>query len=284
MTTPQDCPLTQQAVGWALHALEPDEEMAVLLHLPHCAACRIAVSGAEEVLATLGGVVPTVEPPPALRRRLLTAAAQTEQRPPTPLARTDRAPVTVPAQAVDGRRHHRLDAEDRSGSRPGTAWLSGRRRRLVAASLAVVAAVAVGGLTIRATQLEQQRDAESAQAQGLSELIDQLDEPGSRHALLASADQSTVAAVLLANGERRVYTLGLAANARDRIYVLWGIGEDKTPVPLGTFDVDQADPGLRTVGSAPEAEDFGQYAISLEPGRVAPASPTEVVASGQVEI
>jgi len=37
-----DCPLTQQTIGWALHALEPDEEMAVLLHLPQCAACRAA--------------------------------------------------------------------------------------------------------------------------------------------------------------------------------------------------------------------------------------------------
>lgn len=283
MTT-QDCPLTQQAVGWALHALEPDEEMAVLLHLPHCAACRTAVVEAEEVLATLGGVVPSVEPPPALRQRLLSAAAGTEQRPSMlQVTRADRAPAPVPARPGDGRRH-RLDAEDRSGRRPRRSWLSSRGRRLVAASLAVVAVVAVGGLAVRATQLEQQRDAESAQAQGLSELIAQLDEPGSRHALLAAADNSTVAAVLLANGERQVYTLGLAANARDRIYVLWGIGSDARPVPLGTFDVDRADQGLRTVGSAAEAEDYAQYAISIEPGRVAPASPTDVVASGQVEI
>ncbi|MDN5930917.1 MAG: anti-sigma factor [Pseudonocardia sp.] len=275
--------MTQQAVGWALHALEPDEEMAVLLHLPHCAACRTAVADAEEVLTTLGGVVPSVEPPPALRERLLSAAASTEQRPSMLQARAERDPAPVPAQAGDGRRH-RLDTDDRSGRRPRRSWLSSRGRRLMAASLAVVAVVAVGGLAVRATQLEQQRDAESAQAQGLSELIAQLDEPGSRHALLAAADNSTVAAVLLANGERHVYTLGLAANARDSTYVLWGIGPDAAPVPLGTFDVDRADQGLRTVGSAAEAEDFTQYAISIEPGRVAPASPTEVVASGQVEI
>lgn len=277
--------MTQQAVGWALHALEPDEEMAVLLHLPHCAACRAAVAEAEEVLATLGGVVPSAEPPPALRERLLSAAAATEQRPSVLQARAERVPDRVPAPARSGAgRRHRLDAEDRSGLRPRRSWLSSRGRRLVASSLAVVAVLAVGGLAVRATQLEQQRDAESAQAQGLSELIAQLDEPGSRHALLAAADNSTVAAVLLANGERQVYTLGLAANSRDRTYVLWGIGSDARPVPLGTFDVDRADRGLRTVGSAAEAEDYGQYAISIEPGRVAPASPTEVVASGQVEI
>lgn len=287
MTTPQDCPLTHQAVGWALHALEPDEEMAVLLHLPHCPVCRSAVAEAEEVLAALGGVVPAVEPPPALRDRLMAAAAATEQRPTVLQARAEPPrPAPVPEQGFpsDGRRH-RLDEEDRSGRRPRSAWLSGRGRRLVAASLVLVAAVSVGGLAVRAGQLEQQRDAESAQAQGLSELIAQLDQPGTRHALLESADQSTVAAVLLAGGERQVYTLGLAANARDRTYVLWGIRPDSAPpVPLGTFDVDTADQGVRAVGSAAEADDFAQYAISLEPGRVAPASPTEVVASGQVEI
>ncbi|GAA2573840.1 anti-sigma factor [Pseudonocardia hydrocarbonoxydans] len=279
--------MTHQAVGWALHALEPDEEMAVLLHLPHCAACRAAVAEAEEVLAALGGVVPAAEPPTALRDRLMAAAAATEQRPPVLQARPEpprSAPVPVPAQGFpsDGRRH-RLDEEDRARRRPRSTWLD--RRRLVAASLVLVAAVSVGGLAIRAGQLEQQRDAESAQAQGLSELISQLDQPGTRHALLESADRSTVAAVLLAGGERQVYTLGLAANAHDRTYVLWGIRPDSTPpVPLGVFDVGTADQGVRTVGSAAETDDFAQYAISLEPGRVAPVSPTEVVASGQVEI
>ncbi|MFB9384165.1 anti-sigma factor domain-containing protein [Pseudonocardia petroleophila] len=282
--------MTQQAVGWALHALEPDEEMAVLLHLPHCAACRTAVTEAEEVLSALGGVVAAADPPPALRDRLMSAVASTEQRP-VLQPRNDQpqdeeprpVPVPAPAFPADGRRH-RLDEEDRSGHRRPS-WLSSRGRQLVAAALVVVAAVSVGGLAVRANQLEQQRDAESAQAQGLSEFISRLDQPGARHALLASADDSTVAAVLLAAGERQVYTLGLAANSDDHTYVLWGIRPDAAaPVPLGTFDVDAADQGLRTVGSAGEAEDFTQYAISLEPGRVAPASPTVVVASGQVDV
>jgi hypothetical protein len=215
-----------------------------------------------------------------------TEQARTEQAR-TEQARTEQAqpgPVPAPAFPADGRRH-RLDEEGRSGRRERPSWLSRRGRQLVAAALVVAAAVSVGGLAVRANQLEQQRDAESAQAQGLSELIAQLDQPGTRHALLASADDSTVAAVLLAAGERQVYTVGLAANPHDHTYVLWGISPaSAAPVPLGTFDVDRADQGLRTVGSAGEAEDFTQYAISIEPGRVAPVSPTEVVASGQVEI
>ena len=273
----------QQAVGWALHALEPDEEMAVLLHLPHCVSCRAAVADAESVLSAMGGIVAAADPPPALRARLMSAVAQAEQRP-VPAVRveqTEPTPVPVPPYPSDGRRH-RLDEEDRAGRRPS--WFGSRGRKLVAASLAVVAVLSVGGLAVRATQLEQQRDAESAQAQGLSELIARLDEPGARHAMLESADNSTVAAVLLHGGQRQVYTLGLAANPHDHTYVLWGIKRDAAPVPLGTFDVATADQGARPVGSAPETEDFAQYAISIEPGREAPSSPTEVVASGQVEV
>ena len=39
MTDPRPlCTRTEQAVGWALRALEPDEEMAVELHVPTCSA------------------------------------------------------------------------------------------------------------------------------------------------------------------------------------------------------------------------------------------------------
>ena len=63
----QRCPLNEQAVGWALHALEPDEEMAVLLHVPECPSCQAAAREAEDVLAHLGSSVEQVEPPRSLR-------------------------------------------------------------------------------------------------------------------------------------------------------------------------------------------------------------------------
>lgn len=284
MTTPQDCPLTQQAVGWALHALEPDEEMAVLLHLPQCPTCRNAAIEAEQVLAGLGASIPLVEPPAGLRDRLLAYAARTPQHPPVLRPRT--SPEDPPPVEPPGRRL-RLDAEDATPSRARrfASWGGGRGRRLVAASLAAVAVLSVGGLVVRTTQLEQQRDAEIAQAQGLSELIGQLGEPGSRHALLVdSTTGATVAAVVVHDGQRQVYTVDLPANGSDNIYVAWGINPGADPVPVGTFDVAAADQGPRTVGSTAEAEEFAQYAISIEPGHTAPASPTQVVASGQVAV
>ncbi|MDN5747932.1 MAG: anti-sigma factor [Pseudonocardia sp.] len=296
MTRSQDCPLTQQAVGWALHALEPDEEMAVLLHLPQCEVCQAAVLDAEQILAGLGATVTLLTPPASLRDRLMAEVAETPQRPPILRPRsspetsgTDAAVADAPGRvdAPAPARRHRLDAEDASSpSRPARwirAWTGSRGRRLVAASLAVVAVLSVGGLVVRTTQLEQQRDAETAQAQGLSELIGQLGEPGSRHALLTDSDTGAiVAAVLVSDGERQVYSVGLPANPADSTYVAWGQNPGADPVPLGAFDVDAADQGMRTIGSTAEAGKFTGYAISLEPGRVPPASPTRVVASGQV--
>jgi anti-sigma factor RsiW len=60
-----------------------------------------------------------------------------------------------------------------------------------------------------------------------------------------------------------------------------GIAE-ATPRPLGTFDVTEQAPSVRSVPSSPEAVPYAGFAVSLEPGRTAPASPTRVVASGQV--
>lgn len=295
MNSPQGCPLTQQAVGWALHALEPDEEMAVLLHLPQCKECQAAVLEAEQILAGLGATVTLLTPPTGLRDRLMAEVAETPQRPPILRPRTspetsttDTTASEAPADAVAPApsRRHRLDAEGDTHAR-GAWWTrpltSSRGRRLVAASLAVVAVLSVGGLVARTAQLEQQRDAETAQARGLSELIGQLGEPGSRHALLADATTgATVAAVLVSDGERHVYSVGLPANPADSTYVAWGQNPGTDPVPLGAFDVAAADQGLRTIGSSAEAQEFAAYAISIEPGRVPPAAPTRVIASGQV--
>ncbi len=284
MTTTQDCPLTHQAVGWALHALEPDEEMAVLLHLPQCARCRAAAHDAEQVLAGLGGAVEQVDPPSGLRNRLMATVVDTPQRPPTLLPR----PVEpVPEAPSEPSRRHRLDAEQPAppSRRSFLGARAGRGRRLVAASLVVVAAVSLGGLIVTNSQLQQQRDAGAVQAQSLSQLVEQLDRPGSRLALLADPESgATLAALVVTGRERQVYPVALPANSDDTIYVAWGINAGADPVPLDAFDITAADQGVRTVGSAAEADDFSGYAISIEPGRVAPVSPSEVVASGQVAI
>jgi hypothetical protein len=56
-----------------------------------------------------------------------------------------------------------------------------------------------------------------------------------------------------------------------------------SPVALGTFDVVSPGLDLRTVGSTETGlDEFATYAISKEPGRQAPATPSAIVANGQV--
>src|SRR5690349_23076996 len=84
MTGPRPaCTRTEQAVGWALHALEPDEEIDVERHVPTCAECRAAVRDTQAAMAQLATTVEQVEPPERLRASILDAAAATTQaRPP----------------------------------------------------------------------------------------------------------------------------------------------------------------------------------------------------------
>lgn len=287
----QPCLLNEQAIGWALHSLEPDEEMAVLLHVPLCPSCQDAVRGAEDVLASLGAAVPQIDPPRSLRGNIMAAAAQTPQR---QVARTHeevRRTPSVPAQGGAAPRDNGQRAPSGPPSRPSapsrTSRPGGRRIRLVASALALVGVLAVGGLGVYTVQLQQQRDAVTVQAQRITELVTEIDRPGVRHALLADAEtNSTVGVVLVADGQREVYSLGLDANAvENSTYVLWGLRDAAAPPQaLGTFDVALTDEGVRAVGSGGQTDNFVAYAVSLEPGRAAPAAPSSVVAAGQVEI
>lgn len=274
------CPLTEQAVGWALHALEPDEEMALLLHIPQCVECRTAVRETEMVLARFGASVEQVDPPARLRTSILSAAAETPQLrpatrvdPPTvamPVIRPRVVPATPPATAPRS-----APPPARPSRRRGTT-----RRRLVAIAAAVVAVISIGGLGVRAAELQTERDNVAARALNLSQLVQQLNRP---HALLTGDDGTTVAAVVLAaDQQREVYTVGLPANATDRTYVLWGL-KNGTPEALGAFDVASADRGQRNVGTGNQ-DGYQAYAISLEPGRTAPALPTDVVAKGALVV
>jgi hypothetical protein len=280
------CPQNEQAVGWVLHALEPVEELDVLRHLPQCVSCRRVAAEAEVVLAGLGAAVEQVEPPASLRGSLLARVAETPQstsslRPSTSPDVADRPPTRpIPLRPPVGPEPPKpVPAADRGGR-----WRSTHGRRLIAASVALLAALAVGGLVFGSTQLGQEPG--TAQAQSLPEIVKQLDQPGTSQAMLVPTDQPAgppVAAVLVNDGQRTVVTDGLPANPADHVYVVWGLGSGE-PAPLATFDVVGAGAEVKPLGSASGAESFSGYAISLEPGRTAPASPTTVVASGQVAI
>lgn len=281
------CPRNEEAIGWALHSLEPDEEMAVAMHLPQCESCRTVAGDAGEALSYLGAAVEQLDPPPSLRDRLMASVAETPQKPLVQsTGDSEPAPssTATPEPAAPSRREADRDSTRPPDTRPGRSsrW-SRRGRRLVAAALAVAAVLTIGVLGVRNAQLTAERDARIAQAQSLENLLDEFDRPGVQHALLARQDGSTIAAVVSSDGRQQVFPIAMPPNSVDRdTYVLWGIAEGANPAPLGTFDVTAYDQGLLEVGWAADTTSYAAFAISLEPGRTAPAVPTAVVASGPV--
>jgi anti-sigma-K factor RskA len=75
--------------GYALHALEADDERVVVAHMNECERCRARLREFQGVTAALAHAAPPVEPPPQLRQRLLEAIEPVVAAP-TP------APATAP--------------------------------------------------------------------------------------------------------------------------------------------------------------------------------------------
>ena len=99
---------------------------------------------------------------------------------------------------------------------------------------------------------------------------------------VADADGRRVGTVVAGADAVQVVTQGIPVNdPSDTTYVLWGLRDGQAQA-LGTFDVEGPEPQQQTVADGSGQAGFTGYGISLEPGRTAPAAPTDVVASGDV--
>ncbi|MGY1695889.1 anti-sigma factor domain-containing protein [Geodermatophilus sp. SYSU D00814] len=298
------------AVGWALHALEPEDEAVFGAHLATCPRCARTVAETAEVMSALAGDLPAAEPSERLRDRLRDAVERTGQVPPP--AGAEPAPPAlppVPAAPPGGRRRTDVPGagSTASGSTASGSTAAGRRatgfpdyaspaagpgadprsvwRRVLPNALVAAAVAAILALGTWTVVLGSARDDAQAVAARQAEVIDALLEPG-RAAIAPVVDtdgQDVLATVVARDGRVQVVTDGLRVNdSSDSTYVVWGIAGDG-PVALGTFDVISPQTDLRTVGSAPTGSDaYAEYAISIEPGRQVPAEPSDVVARGQV--
>lgn len=253
------CPQEELAVGFAMHALEPDEEARLRAHLTGCARCLRATRSTQEVTAALGGAVRQYEPPERLRSRLLAAIEVTPQEHVSELVFE---PVTV-----ESRRRRRAVGR-------------GRKVLVAAAVLAVVAGVGVAG--VRFDQLSGQVAQQDARAKQLEHVLKLTADPATNRAVLRTESGDALAVLLSGLADAAIMPTKLPPNdAARQVYVVWGTSAGE-PVALDAFDVAAAGSNVRLLRWSPAAHEHSGFAISLEPGRTPPASPSEVVASGQV--
>ena len=265
--------LDELAVGWALHALEPEDEAVFALHLPGCARCSATVAETTEVMGSMALDLPAAEPPEDLRFRLLAAVETTEQLP-APAAPPAPSPgVLAPAQEPAPVRS--LHTGERSR------WRRALPLSLVAAAVAAIVGLGLWNVFLASSQ-ERLEETIASQEKVMAVLLS----PG--QATVAPLQQvdgegRTVATVVARSDELQVVTNGLAVNdAEATTYVVWGMGQGAAK-PLGTFSVTRSQMDVRTVGSgSTDLDGFPMYGISLEPGQEAPSEPTEVVATGEV--
>jgi hypothetical protein len=289
MSADRHCQYADQAVAFALHALEPGDEDMLAQHVPQCGICQEMVKDTQEVVWGLAAEADQVQPPARLRDSLMAAVAATEQLPPAqreqpwnthePAATASTEPRMSPSPGAP-----RVPEASRWASATGFIGDSSRRRMLAVLATVAVALAGVGGVGFELIQRarQEQRAALAPPSPEVTRILADLDHAGARHAVLHSPDGQVAAAVADFPDTRKVMPLRLAANpVRDTVYVLWGLGDGPAKA-LGTFDVSAPSENMVTVGASNASVPFASYAISIENGRTAPVSPGLVVASGQV--
>ncbi|MFC0546195.1 anti-sigma factor [Kutzneria chonburiensis] len=245
------CPQLEDTVGWALYALEPEEEDAVRTHLLTCPVCRETVRATEQVGALLATTVPYDEPPPGLRSRLIAAIQDAP--------RLSVVSPPAPIHVVRRRRH-------------------GPTRGLLAAAAAVV--VALGGATaVLGVQVSNLTSEQQAQAAGDAAIRSVVGDPAAKRAVLTNAAGKPAAMLITSAAGAVVVPLALSPNAANQRYVAWGL-VDSGPEALAAFDVPAGGIGPMVINWPSTAGALTRFAISLEPGRTMPAKPSNVIASG----
>jgi hypothetical protein len=218
------CPREADVVMFLTDTVDRYDVPSIRHHLKSCLYCQATANETDGVLAELDASVAPIQPPAALRDRVLGKAADT-------LTPVEPTPITAARSA----RH----------SRPG-----GSRLATFAAAAAAVCVVAAGAAWN--VQTAHQRDAATAQAGTLADVLSQI--VRLPHAVLVDRGGRPLTAVAVDGPTLRVYDLGLPAPTDGRTWTLWGLrGADATR--LGTLPD----------GTLPATGNYEAYGVSQEP-------------------
>jgi hypothetical protein len=231
------------AAGWALSALEPEDELLFLGHLPTCQVCERAVATHRDTLAHLAWAVSAEAPPASLLLGIRSAVA-TRPREVEPLA-----PL-------------RLDLR-----RPGRQARSARLfSALVGAAAAVIALAVV--LAVGHGSSLQERQAQLA-ADRLGSTVASLLVPGARKVDLEGAGGR--GAVIVTGHTVSLVMSGVAPNdARTSIYVLWEKTTFGDVRAVGAFDVSSPRVSVINDLHLASADTVKTFMVTRESGRTVP--------------
>jgi len=210
------------AVGYALHALEPEDELRFTAHLSSCAACDRMLVEHAETLSQLAYAAPAEEPPASLLAGISAAVRAGEGARSSPAGQQVAAsPAGVGDLAAARRRR------DDAVTVPRTWLLSG-----AAAVTALV--LGLGGLS---AVLYTERNDLTVRSDRLASTVEALETRDARAVQLADYE-GRVQAVVIAHGQQMSLVVdGLARNPEDTVYVLWGQSRSGDVRALSTFDV-----------------------------------------------
>ncbi|HEX8002839.1 MAG TPA: anti-sigma factor [Mycobacteriales bacterium] len=245
------------AAGHAFNALEPEDEVAFLAHLAGCDRCRRDLEAYEGVGAGMAYAAEPAEPPADLGRRIMDAAMR--ERPP------------VPVRARQGRRLA-------PPPRPPRQSVTTVRLRTLAGVAAVVFAF---GLMVWNVSLRANTDAARAALGRRDAALRCLTAGDSAVATLAAEDDRRGTACV-GGGKAYVFVDRLTPNGPGSVYVLWWQDATEGLHAVERFDVASSGTGVFELPARVDPKAVRGLAISLEPGRALPATPTQRIAYGAV--
>jgi hypothetical protein len=280
------------AVGHALDALEPEDDLAFRAHLAGCGRCQQDVADHVETLAQLAQLSEPVEPPPELLDGIRAGIGAPEHGAGSSPARAGQQPdggaAGSGAAATAG-----TGGGAGAGSAAAPVYLEAARRDRDAARrhratlwTGVAAAFAlVASLVGWNVSLVRERDAAQAWAAQLATTVQALADGSTTTVQLADDDGEVRAVAVLQPDRLRLVAAGLEPNDAERTsYVLWGLSRSGDVRAVGAFDVTSRD--LDVLGDLPLPDgsaDVAALLVTHEPTREVPAVTSQpVLVSGEV--
>lgn len=242
------------AAGFALGALEPDEEQVFQRHLEGCSACKASMREFEEVTVSLAFATPPVEPPASLRAAV--------------------------------RRRTGLTLRRRISRMVGS-W---RGTRLTLRAVAVAGVLAVFALSLWNLALRDQHQIDQARVAALEAAVQVVnDSTANRVTLTGSAAEDGARATVLASSrqDRGVLVVeGLPQPPAGRVYELWSLpgGDVSQAAKARVFRFSQTR-GVHAVQFSVPMQPTTGFAITEEPGPAgSPRPTTEPVLAGNPQL